>query len=95
MRTANRKPKVRKVPSKGAKTYLKQGLKALKKTIALASGPTNKDQNWFTPKAVRAQWLASFTGNHSPHQGAKEKARRCRQMIAHKCINPETWKHYV
>jgi len=78
-------------PSKGQKNYLKQGLKAIKKAIAMASGPTNrKGQYWMTPKAVRAAYLLGF-GNHTPHHGNQERARRVRQMQEHKCINPECW----
>ena len=92
MKTANRRPKLHK-PTKGRKNYLKQGLRAIKKAIRLAAGPTNREgQHWMTPKAVRASYLLGFTGNrHTPHQGSKECARRVRQMKEHKCINPEVW----
>ena len=91
MKTAIRRPKIHK-PTKGMKKQLKQGLKAFKKMIREAAGPTNrKDQEWYTPKAVRAQWLASFVGKHTPHQAAQERARRVRQMQSHKCIDPGSW----
>jgi hypothetical protein len=79
MKTGNRRPKLHK-PTKGQKSYLKQGLKALKKLMRGATGGTKKDQNWFTPKAVRAQYLFSLRGSHTPHQGGAEQARRVRQM---------------
>ena len=91
MKTANRRPKLHK-PTKGQKSYLKQGLKALKKLMAGTAGPTKREgQTWYTPKAVRASWLLSLSGSHTPHQSGKEKARRVRQMKEHKCINPECW----
>ena len=89
MKTANRRPRLHK-PTKGMKKQLKQSLKAFKKAIAMATGPTNKSQNWLTPKAVRTSYLLGFMG-HKPHQGGGEKARRVRQMNEHKCINPEVW----
>jgi len=82
VKTANRKPKLNKKPSRGLKILMKQQLKGLKKLLIAASGPTKrKDQWWKTPQALRASWLMSFsTSNYKPHQGAQEKARRMRQM---------------
>ena len=93
MKTGNRRPRIRtsKAPNKGAKNYLKQGLKAIKKAVSLASGPTNRKVNWNNPVAARHRWLAGFTGGTNAHQGGQEKARRVRQMAEHKCINPECW----
>lgn len=91
MKTAIRRPKMHK-PSKGQKTYLKQGLKAFKKAIVSAMGPANPNQ-WFRSAAdERTRWLGGYRfTNHNPHQGGQEKARRVRQMAEHKCINPECW----
>jgi hypothetical protein len=82
MKTGNRRPKPRnlKGPTKGMKQLMAQGIKSLKKVMSGAAGPTKKDQNWYSPKAVRAQWLYSFAGSHTPHQGGAEQARRVRQM---------------
>ena len=91
MKTANRKPKLNKKPSKGMKNFIHQGVKSLKNIMSKAAGPTNKKQNWYTPKQVRSMWLYSLRGSHMPHQGGQEKARRVRQMEEHKCINPEVW----
>ena len=80
MGSLTRAPKVNK-PTKGQKNYLKQGLKSLKKILALA-GPTENatPRNWMTPRAVRASWLLSHSrSKYTPHQGAQEKARRVRQ----------------
>ena len=91
MKTAIRRPKINK-PTRGMKTQLKQGLKALKKMMARAAGPTNREgQHWMTPKAVRANWLLSLRGSFDHHQGPQEKARRVRQMAEHKCIDPGSW----
>ena len=91
MKTAIRRPKINK-PTRGMKTQLKQGLKSLKKMMARAAGPTHREgQHWMTPKAVRANWLLYLTRGHMPHQGHQEKARRVRQMAAHKCIDPGSW----
>jgi hypothetical protein len=93
MKTGNRRPKPRnlKGPTKGMKQLMSQGIKSLKNIMASAAGPTQRKQNWLTPKAVRSQWLLGFMGNHDAHQGGKEMARRVRQMQEHKCINPECW----
>jgi hypothetical protein len=97
MKTGNRRPKPRnlKGPTAGIKRQLAQGLKSFKKLMANASGPTNRKQNWMTPRAVRASYLLGFHGSHTAHQGPKECARRVRQMQEHKCINPETWKGWL
>jgi len=80
MRTAIRRPKINK-PTKGMKTHLRQGLKAVKRAIALAAGPTRPDQWWHTSRQVRSMWLGRFnTSKYKPHQGAQEKARRVRQL---------------
>jgi hypothetical protein len=82
VKTAIRRPKINK-PSKGMKQNLKQGLKSIKKALAMAAGPTNRTgQTWYTPKQVRASYLFSLRGSHTPHQGDQEKARRVRQMAA-------------
>ena len=94
MKTGNRRPRLNQKPSRGMKQRMHQAYKAMKKAVALAAGPTNREgQYWMTPRAVRANWLYSFTGNHTPHQGAQAKARRVRQMAEHKCINPCAWKY--
>jgi hypothetical protein len=90
MKTANRKPKLHK-PSKGMKQQFKQGLKAFKKAVSMATGPTNKTTNWNRPAEVRARWLIGFSGGVNAHQGAQECARRVRQMNAHKCIDTGSW----
>ena len=90
MKTGIRRPKLHK-PTKGQKNYLKQGLKSLKRALTMGAKPTAPGQNWYTPKAVRAQYLMGFRGGHNAHQGGLEKARRVRQMATHKCINPEAW----
>ena len=82
MGSLTRAPRVKK-PSKGMKNYLKQGLRAFKKAVALAAGPTKKKTSWINPKAARYAWLNSFSGGHTPHQGHQEKARRVRQMANH------------
>lgn len=92
MKTANRKPKLNKKPSKGMKNFFKQGIKSLKNIMARASDGTQRPEQWWhTPETLRDMWLYSFSGNHTPHQGNQEKARRVRQMTEHKCINPECW----
>ena len=92
MKTANRRPRLNKKPSRGLKKRLHQAYKGMKKAMALAAGPTKSTgQKWYTHKAVRASWLLSLRGSHMPHQGGQEKARRVRQMAEHKCINPECW----
>lgn len=82
MKTAIRRPKLNK-PTKGQKNYLKQGLNAFKRAIAMAADPEpRKKQHWYTARAVRASWLLGLRGSHMPHQGAQEKARRVKQMAA-------------
>ena len=79
-------------PNKGMKQFLAQGMKSLRKALAKAAGPTKRpDQWWHTPEAMRSMWLLRIHGKWKHHQGAQEKARRVRQMLMHKCINPETW----
>jgi hypothetical protein len=82
MKTGNRKPRLNEKPSKGMKQLMKQNLKSLKKLAARVTGSAPKQQNWYTPKAVRAKWLLSFkSGSYMPHQGPQECARRVRQMV--------------
>ena len=81
MKTGDRKPKLNKKPSRGMKRFMKQNLRSLEKAVKRIAHPGQKEQKWFTPKAVRAQWLGSFhRGNYGPHQGPQECARRVRQM---------------
>jgi hypothetical protein len=91
MRTGNRKPRLNKKPSRGLKMRMHQMYKGMKKAIAKASAEPMKGK-FINPHMARQQWLSGFhTTNHRPHQGGQEKARRVRQMAAHKCINPECW----
>lgn len=82
MRTGNRKPRLNKKPSKGMRQQLKQRTNAIKSKLRkLSHDFRTREQKWFTPRAIRAQWLHSFnTSKYKPHQGEQEKARRVRQM---------------
>jgi hypothetical protein len=83
MKTGNRKPKLNKKPTTGMKQFMKQGANTLKKVMRGVPVPGATKKNWYTPKAVRAQWLLSFkSGRYMPHQGPQECARRVRQMAA-------------
>lgn len=88
MRTANRKPKIRK-PVKGTRMFMKQSVMNIKKVV---KSIIPKPKQWYYSHAEsRGMWLAKLAGNFKPHQGHQEKARRVRQMREHKCINPEVW----
>lgn len=82
MRTAIRKPKIRK-PVKGMRMFIKQARNSLKKIVKSVVNPNKKKQWWYSSKQVRAMWLRGFNSSrYMPHQGAQEKARRVRQMAA-------------
>jgi hypothetical protein len=82
MKTANRKPKLNRKPTKGMKSFFKQQANGLAKALRAitSAAPDMTKQNFYTAKAVRAKWLYSLRGSHMPHQGGQEKARRVRQM---------------
>ena len=78
MRTAIRKPKIRK-PSKGMKMFLKQGMNAIKQVV---KSVIPKPKQWYhTHEYMRVFWLRSHSrSKYKPHQGPQEKARRVSQM---------------
>ena len=78
MRTAIRKPKVRK-PVKGMRMFLKQGMSGIKQVI---KSVIPKPKQWYhTGAYMRSRWLSSHSrSKYKPHQGAQEKARRVRQI---------------